>query len=155
MKYTWSNVWFKQDANKIGRELENIKDIGELTNKEVLEYAENNRNSELAQCFEWDNEIAGKKFRLQQATNILCSISIVIDDSKEPIEKTKVYVSTRKKDEEKRTFKKLVDVLEDDEEYKQLLEKANNELNNCQEKYRNLIKLQDLKDIIFDIYKRL
>lgn len=155
MKYTWNNVWFKQDANKIGKELEQINDISELTNKEVLEYAESHRNSELASCFEWDDSIAGKKFRLQQASNILCSISIVIDDSKEPIEKTRVYVSTRKKDDEKRTFKKLVDVLEDDEEYKALVEKARNELNNCQDKYRNIVRLQDLKEIIFDMYKQL
>ena len=155
MKYTWNNMWFKQDANKVGKELENIKDVGELTNKEVLEYAESHRNTELAQCFEWDDSIAGKKFRLQQASNILCSISIVIDDSKEPIEKTRVYVSTRKKEDEKRTFKKLVDVLEDDEEYKALVEKARNELNNCQDKYRNIVRLQDLKDIIFDMYKNL
>jgi len=155
MKYTWSNIWFKQDANKIGRELEQINDISELTNKEVLEYAENHKDSELAKCFEWNNEIAGRKFRLQQASNILCSISIVIDDSKEPVEKTRVYVSTRKKDDEKRTFKKLVDVLDDDEEYKALVEKAKNELNTCQDKYRNIVRLQDLKDIIFDMYKNL
>jgi len=155
MKYTWSNIRFGADANIVGKELESIKDIGELTNKEVLEYAETHRNSEIAKCFEWDDSVAGRKFRLEQATNIMCSISIVIDDNKQPIEKARVYVSTRRNDDEKRTFKKLVDVLEDDEEYKALLEKAKNELNNCQDKYRNLVKLQDLKDIIFDMYKNL
>lgn len=155
MKYTWSNVWYKQDANKVGKELESIKDIGELTNKEILEYAEKHRDTELAKCFEWDNEIAGKKYRLKQATDILCSISIVIDENKEPIEKTRVYVSTKKKDDEQRTFKKLVDVLDDDEEYKALVQKARKELDSCQEKYRSIIKLQDLKDIIFDIYKNI
>lgn len=155
MKYTWSNVWYKQDANKVGKELESIKDIGELTNKEILEYVEKHRDTELAKCFEWDNEIAGKKYRLKQATDILCSISIVIDENKEPIEKTRVYVSTKKKDDEQRTFKKLVDVLDDDEEYKALVQKARKELDSCQEKYRSIIKLQDLKDIIFDIYKNI
>lgn len=155
MKYTWSNVWYKQDANKVGKELESIKDIGELTNKEILEYAEKHRDTELAKCFEWDNEIAGKKYRLKQATDILCSISIVIDENKEPVEKTRVYVSTKSKDDEQRTFKKLVDVLDDDEEYKALVQKARKELDNCQEKYRSIIKLQDLKDIIFDIYKNI
>lgn len=154
MKYSWSNVGFSADANKVGEELEAIKDIGELTNKEVLEYAELHRNSELAQCFEWDDKIAGRKYRLKQATDILCSISIVIKEEK-PVEKARVYVSTRSKDAEKRTFKKLVDVLDDDEEYKLLIDKAKNELNNCQEKYRSIIKLQDLKDIIFDMYKNL
>lgn len=155
MKYSWSNTGFSADANIIGKELENINNLDNLTNKEVLEYAEKHRDSELAKCFDWDDAVAGKKWRLKQATLVLCSISIVIDDTKEPPEKTRVYVSTRKSDEEKRTFKKLVDVLEDDEEYKQLLGKAKNELENCEEKYRKLIKLQDLKDIIFDMYKNL
>lgn len=153
MKYTWNNTGFSADANKIGRELEQINDISELTNKEVLEYAEKHRDSELAKCFDWDDKSASRKWRLTQATQVLCNIAIVIKD--EPIEKTRVYVSTRKKDDEKRTFKKLVDVLDDDEEYKALVEKAKTELNNCQDKYRNIVRLQDLKDIIFDMYKNL
>ena len=155
MKYTWNCVCFKQDANIVGKELEKINPIGELTNKEVLEYAENHRDTELAKCFEWDDSVAGRKYRLEQATNILCSISIVINDDKEPIEKTRVYISSRKPDAEKRTFKKLVDVLEDDEEYNLLLDKAKRDLNSCQDKYRSIVKLQDLKDIIFDMYKKL
>lgn len=146
---------FNADANKVGKELESIQALDNLTNKEVLDYAREHKDSEVYKCFDWNNETAGEKWRLQQASKILCSISIVIDENKKPVEKTRVYVSTKSKEEEKRTFKKLVDVLEDDEEYKALLEKANNELNSCQEKYRNLIKLQDLKDIIFDMYKNL
>jgi len=153
MKYTWKFYQFDADANKVGKELENIG-VKDITNKDVLEYAKNHRDSELAKCFDWDNESAGNKWRLHQATTILTNISIIIDD-KEPVSKTRVYVSAKSKDEEKRVFKKLVDVLEDDEEYKQLLAKASDELNTCEQKYRELIKLQDLKDIIFDMYKNL
>lgn len=154
MKYSWNTAGFSADATKVGNELEKINNIGELTNKEVLEYAEKHRNSELAKCFEWDDTVAGKKWRLRQATELLCSISIVIDENK-PIEKTRVYVSTRKPEEEKRTFKKFVDVLEDNEAYNQLLEKAKEELSNCELKYKKLLKLQDLKEIIFELYKNL
>ena len=152
MKYTWKFYKFDADANKVGKELENINPVGELTNKEVLEYAEKHRDSEISKCFDWDNESASNKWRLHQATSILTNISIVIDD-KEPIRETRVYVSTKSKNDEKRVFKKLVDVLEDDKEYKKILAKASDELNACEQKYRELIKLQDLKDIIFDIYK--
>ena len=155
MKYSWNNVGFNADANKVGKELESIQTLENLTNKEVLDYAKKHKDSEVYKCFDWNNETAGEKWRLQQASKILCSISIVIDENKKPVEKTRVYVSTKSKDEEKRTFKKLVDVLEDDEEYQALLLKAKDELNNCQEKYRSIIKLQDLKDIIFDIYKNI
>lgn len=155
MKYSWSNTGFSADANIVGKELESIQELDNLTNVEVLNYAKQHKDSEIYKCFDWNNETAGEKWRLQQASKILCSISIVINEDTKPIEKTRVYVSTKRKEEEKRTFKKLVDVLEDDEEYKALLEKAKEELNNCQEKYKNIVKLQDLKDIIFDIYKNL
>ena len=102
-----------------------------------------------------DKQTASNKWRLHQATTILTNISIVIDDDKEPVEKTRVYVSAKSKEADKRVFKKLVDVLEDDEEYKLLLDKAKRDLNSCQEKYRSIVKLQDLKDIIFDMYKNL
>ena len=154
MKYCWKFYNFSADANKVGKELENITDE-DITNKDVLEYAENHRNSELAKCFDWDNESAGRKWRLHEASTILQNISIIIDDSEEPIQTTKVYVNTKKKDEEKRVFKKLVDVLENDEEYQNLLAKAKNDLEDCQNKYRNILELQDLKDIIFDMYKNL
>ena len=155
MKYVWNNVGFKADANSVGKELEQLERTTSLTNEEVLKYAKSHQNSELHKCFEWDDKIAGEKFRMQQATKLLCSISIVYEDNNNNEEKTRIYVSTRTRNDEKRTFKKITDVLEDDEEYKALLDKANNELNNCQQKYRDLIKLQDLKDIIFDIYKKM
>lgn len=154
MKYSWKFYQFDADANKVGKELESIG-VKDITNKDVLEYAKTHRDSEVAKCFDWDNETASNKWRLHQATTILTNISIVIDDDKEPVEKTRVYVSAKSKEADKRVFKKLVDVLEDDEEYKALLEKASEELNNCEKKYRELIKLQDLKDIIFDMYKNL
>ena len=155
MKYVWSSVGFKADANNVGHELEELERTTSLTNEEVLKYAKSHQNSELHKCFEWDDKIAGEKFRMQQATNLLCSISIVYEDNNNNVEKTRVYVSTRVKENEKRTFKKITDVLDNDEEYKALLSKASNELDSCQQKYRDLIKLQDLKDIIFDIYKKI
>lgn len=155
MKYTWSSNWFLADANIVGKELEELGDVEELSNKKVLEYATNHPESELYKCFEWDNEKASNNWRLRQATNILCSISIVIDDNAKPIEKTRVYVKTKDNSLEKKTFKKLVDVLENDEEYHKLLEDMKADLERTQDKYKKIIRLQDMKDIIFDMYKKL
>ena len=149
MKYTWGAIIFRADANKVGKELNDIENI---SNKKVLEYAKNNPNSELHKCFTWDNEVAGELFRLEQATNIMCSISISYEKNNEE-KRTRVYVKTKSDEEGKRTFKKLIDVLEDDEEYKKLCDDAKADINRTQEKYREIIRLQDLKDIIFDIYK--
>lgn len=60
---------FKADAEKVYNE---INSIGEkYTPKDVLEKARGNEDSELHKCFEWDDAIAGEKYRLQQARDVI------------------------------------------------------------------------------------
>lgn len=152
-KYSWKNYIFTQDSQKVGEELEELEKVSEITNKNVLEYARKNKDSELHKCFEWDNEKAGEKYRLIQATNVISSISFVIEE--EPIKKQKVYFSVKSDAKESRKFKNIKDILEDDEDYKALLNKARKEFETCKDNYDNLIKREDLKDIIFDIYREI
>lgn len=149
-KYSWKNVGFEASAQKVGEELENIKDI---TNKNVLEYAKENVDSELYKCFEWDNSIASEKYRLIQATKIISSISFVIQE--EPLKKQKVYYSIKTNEESNSVFRNIKDILENDDEYTILCNKAKQELTNCKNNYNDLIKKQDLKEIIFSIYKEM
>lgn len=147
MKYCWSSVSFANaDANKVGKELEGIEKKGELTRETVLEFAKN-KKSELHKCFEWDDKIAGEKYRLYQASYILTSISIVYEE--EPKKATRMYVSI-KNDNEKREYKNIISVLENDDDYKKLLSKAKKDFISYKEKYQNLLQLQDLKNIIFE-----
>lgn len=152
-KYSWKNYVFTQDSQKVGEELEELEKVSEITNKNVLEYARKNKDSELHKCFEWNDTIAGEKYRLIQASNVISSISFVIEE--EPIKKQKVYFSIKSDAKESRKFKNIKDILEDDEDYKALLNKARKEFETCKDNYDNLIKREDLKDIIFDIYREI
>lgn len=152
-KYSWKNYVFTQDSQKVGEELEKLEKVSEITNKNVLEYARKNKDSELHKCFEWNDTIAGEKYRLIQASNVISSISFVIEE--EPIKKQKVYFSIKSDAKESRKFKNIKDILEDDEDYKALLNKARKEFETCKDNYDNLIKREDLKDIIFDIYREI
>lgn len=152
-KYSWKNLQFVADAQKVGEELEELENYGEINNREILNYARNNKNSELHKCFEWDDKKASEKYRLIQATNIISSISFVIKE--EPLKKQKVYFSIKSKEDEVRKFKNIKDILEDDEEYQALLNKAKNELEKCTNNYNDLIKREDLKEILFDIYREI
>ena len=81
VKYKWSSDGnrFAADANLIGRELEKIEsNNGSLDTRVIVDFARKNQDSELYKCFEWDNDIAAEKYRLQQANRVLCSISVVI-----------------------------------------------------------------------------
>lgn len=145
MKYCWSATSYEADANKVGKELERIESKEELTRESVLKFAKN-KKSELHKCFEWDDSIAGEKYRLHQATNILTSISIVYEE--EPKRTTRMYVNI-KNTENQREYKNIVSVLENDEEYQQLLYKAERDFVSYKDKYQNMIQLNDLKNIIF------
>lgn len=152
-KFSWKSVGFCGDAQRVGEELELIESKQEVSNRNVLEYARKNHNSELYKCFEWDDTIAGEKYRLNQASNLISSISFVIEE--EPVKKQKVYFSIKTDEKESRKFKNIKDILEDDEDYKALLNKAKTEFETCKNNYDSLIKREDLKDIIFDIYREI
>ena len=147
-KYSWNATCFSADAQKVGSELESLS---EITNRNVLEYARNNTKSELYKCFEWDDAIASEKYRLSQATSIICSISFVIQE--EPVKKQKIYYSIKSNEKETSKFKNIKDILENDDEYSALCQKAKKDLENCKNNYNDLIKKNDLKEIIFEIYK--
>lgn len=149
-KYSWKATGFSANAQKVGEELETISDI---TNKNVLEYARKNKKSELHKCFEWDDKIASEKYRLNQANYIITSISFVIQE--EPLKKQKIYYSIKTEDENVSKFKNIKNILENDDEYYALCNKAKKELENCKNKYNDLIQKKDLKEIIFDIYKEI
>ena len=149
-KYSWKSAGFSANAQKVGEELEKIEDV---TNKNVLEYAENNVNSELHKCFEWNNKIAGEKYRLIQASKVISSISFVIQE--EPVKKQKVYFSIKTEEKDLCKFKNIKDILENDDEYYALCNKAKQELETCKNNYTDLIKREDLKDIVFEIYKEI
>ena len=59
-----------------------------------------------------------------------------------------MYVNI-KNDNSKREYKNIISVLENDEEYKQLLDKAERDFVSYKDKYQNMIQLNDLKNIIF------
>lgn len=152
-KYSWKYTNSLGDAQKIGEELENIELSGEITNKKVIQFAKDNPNSELYKCFEWDDKIAGENYRLLKASQIISSISFVVEE--EPIKKQKIYYSIKSEKQETRKFKNIKDILEDDKDYKALLDKAKDELERCTNNYNDLLKKEDLKEIIFDIYRNI
>lgn len=152
-KYSWKHAGFNANVQRVGEELEELEKNEDITNINVLKYAKNNPNSEIYKCFEWNDKIAGEKYRLHQANMIISSISFIIEEK--PVKKQKVYYSIKTEEKEERTFKNIKNILKNDNEYIALCNKAKKELERCKDNYNNLIKKEDLKDIIFEIYKEI
>lgn len=151
--FSWKGYNFNADAQKVGEELEEVERQGTLEAHHILEYAERHKDSELYKCFDWDDTEAARRWRLNQARQIIYSISLEIKE--EPRKLQRVYVNVKDKDTEEKVFKKIDDVLKNDKEYQQLIDKAKGELIRCKEKYENLLDKDDLKDIVFEIYKEI
>lgn len=151
--FSWKDHYYSADAQLVGEELEIIERNDTITPENVLEYAEKHKDSELYKIFEWDDKEASKKWRLQQARTIICSIHLEIIE--EPKKVQRVYVNVKDKETEERTFKNIKEVLKNNEEYQQLIDKAKREIKNCKDRYNDLIQKQDLKDIIFEIYREI
>lgn len=135
---------YNVDANDVGAELEYIQEKQELTPENVVEYAKDT-NTTLNKLFEWNDEIAGKKWRIQQARKILNNITVEIvgkDEQKRPI---RAFVKTTTKKEE---YRNIESVVSDAEQYSLLLNMAYKELNVTKNKYQTLQEIQELlKDI--------
>lgn len=151
--FSWGSSRYGADAQLVGEELEVIERNNTITPEHVVEYAERHKDSELYKCFEWDNNEAAKKWRLNQARLIITSITLEIKE--EPKKTQRVYVNIKDVSTEERTFKNINEVLKNDEEYQQLIDKAKKELESCKERYADLLEKEDLKNIIFDIYRNI
>lgn len=155
-EYSWKNTganYRNADAQLVGEELEKLEFAGELTSEEVLEFAKNNPESETYKCFEWDNTVAGEKYRRIQASNLLSSIAVTIKE--EPKETQRVYVSVKTSLDDARKFKNIKEVLKNDDEYQQLIDRAKLEFISYKEKYEALLNREDLKEVIFELYKEI
>lgn len=151
--FKWKGVWFSADAQKVGEELEAIERDGNVSPEHIVEYAERHPESELHKCFEWDNDEASRKYRLRQANQIICSITLEITE--EPKNETRVYFRVKDKKTDKKVFKTIKEVSKDDELYEQVINKAKADFIRCKEKYETLIDNRELKEIIFEIYKNM
>lgn len=88
----------RKDVQKIGEELEDIKQKGNLTPDRIVDRAKNSK-SILHQYFDWDDTEAAEKWRLQQARQITNHIIEVVSIRGEEVEERAYFSVTAKNDE--------------------------------------------------------
>lgn len=142
VRYAWrpgSRV--NLDADKAGRELENIRNThgGELKAPDVLERARS-ANSSLHDHFEWDDGKAAEQHRLTQAGELIRSITVDITRSNiEPPKTVRAFVSVER--EGGRSYTSTLHAMGDAELRRQVLEGAWRELLAIRQKYQGLEEL--------------
>lgn len=131
---------YKADAQKVADE------IGEkgITPQEVLEKARD-KNSELHKCFEWDNNVAAEKYRLQQARAIIINLVYVAKEKEE--QPVRCYQITT----EKSVYQPTKQFLVQKNEYQSLLARAKAELESFKKRYARLAELEAVFEAIDNI----
>lgn len=147
-KFKIQSLYKGIDANDVMEELNAISEDG-ITPQEVVEAARS-EDSCMHSIFEWDDSIAGQKYREQQASQMLRMIEIVhLDENEKPQHepfrqfqvnstRTHTYVPTKM-------------IVQNMDEYQKLLERAKGELIAFENRYKTLVELDGVFDSIHEL----
>lgn len=142
IKAEWKiNGLYKADAQKVAEELESLGDSYTLS--DVVERAKD-ISSEMHDVFEWDDSIAGMKYREVQASKMIQALIVKVENKKvsEPV---RYFVSTGNRD---KSYTPVRLVVRNEDAYKELLNRAYAELRAFKKKYSTLSELEEILSLI-------
>lgn len=122
---------------------EEIQSLGENVKPEMIVAAAQDSNSELHKCFEWDDTEAARKYRIIQAGNLVRNLVIV--ESKEKSEPQQIRVMYTSQDG---GYKQTKLILQNQDEYETLKNRAMAELRAIKNKYNMILELKEIFDLI-------
>lgn len=128
------------DAQKVADEILAIGNSA--TTAQILDKARDEQ-TELHKCFDWDDEEAAEKWRLQQARHIVCNL-VIKEKSDTPRPEVRMFFKT----DADNGYKPTVLIMQDKDEYRKLLDRALAELTSFRAKYKTLGELDGVFDAI-------
>lgn len=133
---------FKADPQKVAEEIIAIGD--EATPAQILEKGRS-EETELHKCFEWNDSIAAEKYRLSQARKIVEVLVIQrLPDAPKDAPEIRIFHKT----ESTEGYKPINRIVQDNDEYQKLLQRAFAEFHALKIKYQNLQELDYITSLI-------
>lgn len=131
---------FKADAQSVAQEIKSLGDS--CTAKDLVEFAKKDESSELHKCFEWDDSVAGEKYRLLQAQKVLINLVVTpsVKEDKEPVS-YRLFMNTG---DNSGKYKPVNVVVQKQDEYRELLEMAKRELLAFKKRYSMIRELSEV-----------
>lgn len=123
---------FKGDPQKCYEELPDI-----VTPENVLEVARD-PSTELHKNFDWNNDTAAEKWRLQQARQFI-QILVVKTEKMEAVKPRVFHISS-----EKNTYQKVKFFMQNKDEYEKLLNRARFELICIKNRYKEISEMEEI-----------
>ena len=139
--YKWKIPKYKCDAETAYNEINSLEVISQ---QNIVDLARD-VNNPLHNDFEWDDAVAGEKYRCEQASRMLLAL-IVIDEklTQKPDTEIRAFVSVP----EPRTFEPIRAVIQNKDKREYMLSQALKELQAFQRKYAILTELEPVFDAI-------
>ena len=147
MQAEWKiNGVFKADASLVADEIQSIGST--VTTGDLVEFARNNKESELHKCFEWNNDIAAEKYRKHQAGKVIRLLVVNgKSESDKEIRGVRLFVNT----EHNGKYKQIQNVFKVPDEYSKLLHRAKEELKAFANRYEKLSELETVVQAIREL----
>lgn len=145
MVYKYKSIKYSVPAEVVGKHFEKLeKEEGCLTSKNVLDSARP-EESPIHNIFEWDDSVAAEQYRLAQATKLICNLTVEIETEDKPIEcRAFMDVSEAKVG----SFVNVQSAFQVEETRDIVLRRALNELIAFKAKYKNLMELKEVIEVI-------
>lgn len=145
MVYKYKNIKYSVPAEVVGKHFEKLEETeGCLTSKNVLESARP-EDSPIHNIFEWDDSVAAEQYRLVQATKLICNLTVEVETEDKPIEcRAFMDVSEAKAG----SFVNVQSAFQVEETRDIVLRRALNELIAFKTKYKNLMELKEVIEVI-------
>lgn len=127
------------------KELMSIRESnnGSLTPEAVVE-ASKDESSLLHQVFEWDNEKAAVKWRIEQAKLLIRNITVTVTTEKREV-RYRAVVNIIMPETNERVYQPLQEVIADRSAYNALLQQAKDEAQDYLDRYSQLSELNGIK----------
>lgn len=150
MVYQWSGFSYKVSAQKVGEELEKLEDEHGSLSKEMIVDAARPEASVMHKLFEWNDSIAGEKWRQQQAKTMLSCLHIVVEQSTPDKEferfTVRAYVNSETDDSRtKGAYISVTDALQQNAPTREtIISNARRELSEFKKKYSTYTEFADV-----------
>lgn len=143
-KWSATGTRFGADAQRCYEEIMEIcDDIESASPQAILEKARD-ETTELHRCFTWDDSIAAEKWRINEAR--LVTRQLVIKEVEVPKDRPEIRLFYKTDNES--GYKPTHIIVQQEDEYKQLLARAYSELRAFKQKYSTLEELQEIFELI-------
>lgn len=153
MVYSWKTYGYRISADTVGKEFEKIEsEYGEVTSENVLASAKS-EDSPIHNIFEWDDAVAGHKYRLHQATVLICNLSREVETQEEKTITVRAYYDVAENDS-KGKFINVESAFKNVDTREIVLKRALQELEAFKAKYNNLKELESVFEVINDLLEK-